>query len=477
MFNIISKITWSSIFAFVFLGIIIGIISVNNIFIFIFIGITLLIFIFVLYVYQYKNILINIFIILLFFAPPFLQELEYVARGLKIDQLLLYVLFIIIIFVYPQKIIIIFKQNNILKYLLVFSISAFITVLTSSLLFRDFSFVKGTINFLGQFRILILIITTLFLLNNKDVNENNIINLMIFCGFIVILIGILQYLKIPIIYNLTTTLYTRKSGMDAVILAINAGRVYGTFDGQANTFGTFTIIESILALSMYYQNVKAKTHKKYFYILAFFISIIGLLFSGSRGAYAGFLIAILFFLIINYRYLIKNIFFLTIYLALSYMLIPEWIKNRIYMLFTLQGYNGETIYENRLPYWFGNLKIFSYNPLFGVKGVPMYPPDSLYFGLLTGNGIIGLVIFMMLLFYIIHLLNKFRHINSKIKYVNLGLISIILGMMVNGISIPSFFVERVQEIFWLLFSLIYSLNLKELRGNSNEKIKSFTYNS
>jgi len=232
----------------------------------------------------------------------------------------------------------------------------------------------------------------------------------------------------------------------SVIIAVYAFYEYfildlrrvGSLTGNANILGVYMlfVLSFIFTTLIYNSNRKIKITM----VILFIINFAALLFSGSRAAFFG-VIASFLFIIINQRN--KIYFILLIILLIIPLFLPFNIYDRLYDSFQslLSGTGDQRIYI-----WKNALDMFRLRPLTGV-GIGQYPiyykiyegapvkyrifthAHNIYLHILAELGLIGLCIFLWLIYKII----KFTIINyNNIKndVVLFALLASLIGFMI-----------------------------------------------
>ncbi|MDN2658006.1 O-antigen ligase family protein [Cobetia sp. 14N.309.X.WAT.E.A4] len=312
----------------------------------------------------------------------------------------------------------------------------------------------------GIFRPVLIIMLGAIFIHISFVNEKNKIyelyaHLIVVLGGGAILVGLLQgadFLPLNVILN---EFYSRDADFESVI---KYGRVFGTFDGQPNVYGTFCSLYILICIN------RIKSSKSVFIIIpAIIIGGLGLMLSGSRGALLGLLISIIIWLILTRSVKTFFIFFilgvcitLTVFIGKDF--VQESLVERLSSAIGISGTQSVSLTSSRLPYWNTIFDLFLDNPfrlLWGLPGNIMPPTDNLQLALMSSLGLPGLLIFMSFLVYIIVLQLKYPNPNSK------EFISIIVLMILNGVSYPTFLTGRIGDTFWMIASLILISNFYE----------------
>jgi O-antigen ligase len=195
----------------------------------------------------------------------------------------------------------------------------------------------------------------------------------------------------------------------------------------------------------------------------FMITLIGILLSVSRGAIAGYIFIMLFFLFFNIRKIRKFLPLTAPVLALTSLgaglfltVQPGFIENFTNLLTGIfVGGSAEQrslflqfAHKLYIEYPFFGIGTANYGPLFfdaySIEGTEGQVVNNQYIELLVENGIFGFVAFMIFLCFLIYSLSKTafsKTIDSFDRSITLG---ILLGFCVTLIQ-------------WLTFSTLYTL--------------------
>jgi len=395
-----------------------------------------------------------LYIALLLFSPPLLQDLSFATRGTKLDQAVLLLGFIWVV-AHGLDLFSFVRQDSIVLALIAFWCSSVITGVASILTISeaDAGMVAGSI--WGQTRpVLVMIVFTSVVALLSARERLRLLHWAFVLGTGTVLVGFAQYNGWQPAVELSTRIYTRKAEQQAVIDAMSAvGRAYGTFDGQPNAFGTFCMIVFCMTLAL----AATQLVKHRWLALAMTAtSASGLAVSWSRGAVAGALVGVLVVLVmVSLKFAVRVGATTVAAIAGLWQVLPEETLRRLQDLLTLTTDNGERIYDARLAFWSSNFDFWTRHPLLGGSGVRLAPADSQYIGLLIGGGIVGIAVFLLVISVVLRRLVQIaRNIEHPLRYAALGLTASVVAMLVNGISVPSFMEERVMEFFWFLVALI-----------------------
>lgn len=332
----------------------------------------------------------------------------------------------------------------------------------------------GWVSYLYFFLFFIILSLNLLLSENKKKSVNNLIITALISSVFVSLYAILQFW-----------------GYDFLIWAEPASitkRAMSTL-GQPNFLGSFLLFSLPLAVYLFIKNKKIVG--KVLFLLLFLIQLLALVFSGSRGAWLGFLGASLLLLVLCYYKKNKKIFFSGLAVITLVVVFLFLGKNSVSLRFKsafdisqgsssvrtfiwshsfdsfenrLFGYGLENQKEALWPYYQSDLAINN------KVNVVFDRAHNLVLDILLTVGIVGL--FLWLCFYY----SIFKLIFRNIKNNNNGLLFWILCWSISAylISLLFNFSIIVTEIyFWafvsILISLDNSLEIKDLKWLENKK--------
>jgi len=240
---------------------------------------------------------------------------------------------------------------------------------------------------------------------------------------------------------------------------VGFGRVSCPFDvGEPSTFGAYVILLMglFLGMLMYAPSLFWRA----IFLLLFLFPIKPLLYSYSRASYLAFFPMTAFPVIFSKKksFIVIAVYILSILLLLK--LLPESVKQRVKETFITDPQTGHVTFEEssqaRINKWREVLFYhFPKRPLlgWGVTGVGFI--DSQYFRILGETGLVGVVVFLWLLYAI------YRSLFKNLSIVNewwekgflLGLLSGYTGLLFHALTSNTFIIVRVMEPFWLLVAL------------------------
>ena len=202
-------------------------------------------------------------------------------------------------------------------------------------------------------------------------------------------------------------------------------RMVGTWSGggigAANAFGLLSLFP--LPLTYFLMTTQTNKRYKYFFMGCLAVSILSVMFCGTRAAMAGVVV----FIMLSMKYsknIIKVIFVAAIFMALTYFILPESLKSRYfsfmskseYQMDDLQKKLSEQSAHSRIEGLFDGWKLAMQRPITGYgpgaspvarlfklnKQADALMPELLQLHNLYGQvpaetGIVGFVIFLMLI--------------------------------------------------------------------------------
>lgn len=220
---------------------------------------------------------------------------------------------------------------------------------------------------------------------------------------------------------------------------------------------------------------KGKT--RLFFTIVSILSTFCLIFTFSRGAILGFLVAIIFIAILkkNKALLAAIIVAVIIIPFILPSTVKDWVKNRNSIWEILLDSNGpERIYIyktsinmiRRHPFigvgvntFCGNYLLYKASQSDGNTGEGSYYAHNNFLHMAAEIGIIGLVFFLWLLFalfrkwYIMYRLM----LNGLLKICSLGVISGIISFLINGLTESGLYYSKIATLFWVQVGILLAL--------------------
>lgn len=369
--------------------------------------------------------------------------------GISINDIFLFLLIFSWIFFKLR-----FKKER--KYFLKKPILIFVSVGLISLILNFYNLTLET--FLISFLYLVRFVSYVSLyFITKEFNsstKNKISILLLFSGFITVLIGYVQYFYYP---NLGNLIYL---GWDEHLY-----RMFSSFL-DPNFAGIFFVIYFIYTL-VFVKNylIRRNIYKLILVTLLSFFTLIAIYLTYSRSALIMLFISIITFLILNKKS--KLIFIVVLILSLMIFISPKSFKTEgTNLLRTVSS-------ESRITSMKYGLYIFEKNPIFGVGFNAYRYAQNKYLGLNniywrtthagagTDNSFIfvlattGVVGFIAYLYLILNILNLAKSNLTKNRY-SAVLFSSLSGLLISSIFINSFFYVFLLEWIFILAALTES---------------------
>lgn len=246
-------------------------------------------------------------------------------------------------------------------------------------------------------------------------------------------------------------------------------RVYSTFENP-NVFGEYLLLVVPINFAVLFD--EKKISNKFLILIMLAINTLALILTFSRGCWLGILVAIAILLLsIDRRFIALGI----LGLFIAPFILPESIINR----FTSIGNMGDTSTSYRVAIWMGTiamlkdywfsgvgLGITSFNkvyPVYAYSGAATEHSHNLYLQLIAENGLIGIIMF----FGIIYNFYKETIISAcqKKKIVLIGIVSAILGFLVQSMTDHTWYNYRVVLIFWMVIA--FGISFTKIKQEEN----------
>ena len=239
--------------------------------------------------------------------------------------------------------------------------------------------------------------------------------------------------------------------------------------------------------------------RKFFFIVVFFLALITMIFSFSKGAYLLLLIGIIGTLIF-YRFNVKAILlFMIIIIIFTYFFDLSIVSRNVELLLTLnENYKTDTSTLVRLETWSWILKQALSDPflfLFGsgnsIHVYDLYLPvsnldihgfvqintsESQYFDIILRTGFIGLLLQLTIMYRVIFISYMMSRINSmsKLYYRYFALYS--LGVLVFCIFEPSLKNPEFGIFFYFMYGVLVKNYNNIIRPLQGSRLKTIEHN-
>ena len=233
-------------------------------------------------------------------------------------------------------------------------------------------------------------------------------------------------------------------------------RVYSTFENP-NVYGEYLILAIPIIAGLLW--TEKEIFKKLFWLGSFGVTMLALALTFSRGCWLGIILAIgLLAIMIDRRFILLGIVAL---LFLPFVL-PESIINRFLSI----GNMGDSSTSYRVYIWMGTLAmladywfsgiglgITSFNtiyPIYSYNNISAPHSHNLYLQLVVEFGIVGLIIFLGMLY------NFYKEtiisICKKKNILTSSLIAGVSGFMLQSMFDHTWYNYRVVLIFWIIIA-------------------------
>jgi len=285
-----------------------------------------------------------------------------------------------------------------------------------------------------------------------------------FSGFLVALFGIYQRLT----GNFGMTAAWLDAGMFGAV-----DRIYSTLENP-NVLGGYLIFIVIIAFAMIYY-YKDAWHKL-FALGIFATAGLCIVFTHSRGAWLGLIIAFAVFALIRER---RLIFLGIIGLIAAPFIIPPEILTRFLSI----GDMADTSTSYRVSIWLGSVDMlrvfwpsgigqgvenfnFIYN-LFALSAAFTQHTHMLYLQIMVYWGIVGIGMFLLITCgFFKNLVHAVRSADNTTKTLGAAFFAALAGFLVKGFTDNVWYNFRIFAFFWLMAGLIISLaNISKQEGS------------
>lgn len=312
-------------------------------------------------------------------------------------------------------------------------------------LIQETAGLSGSILFLGR-NLQYIVIFYLFYSIFDSLNLKTYLKIIFGTSLLVILVDSLQVIKIiPIDF-------TR-----------GAGR-FATFSASYD-FGAYLVLIVFLAYSLlFYRDFLRQL--RWFIFIFFTLALIN---ADSRASLFSFILI----LILSAFILGKKISFVVGGLVLSSLPILVFTPKirRFLDIFVspkpiIESIKTDPSLAMRFDNWSRVLNQWFKHPVFGgglssfLTYVTIYnlpgTPDSWYFRILAESGIVGLIAFGLLIFFILKIEYKLFRYSSDLlnKYFSLGILLATLALLINGIFVDIFVAIKIGTYFWILIAML-----------------------
>ena len=271
------------------------------------------------------------------------------------------------------------------------------------------------------------------------------------------------------------------------ILQIPAGvRVTAPFEGQEGepgTFGGYLIMMMSVSIGLFLTS----ENKRVKILLAVLIvtNVLVIMSTESRASWMGLPFMYLCFIVLsNRRILLIGV--MVVLLAASPFILPKNVTDRFTGTFKAErGYRAtvggkqialDSSATQRVQSWQGILRDIRFHPILGYGITGYWFIDAQYFRTLIELGIVGLCIYLYLMFRIFKLLLQVYHISDDnyVKGLSMGVLAGFISLLLHSVGSNTFIIVRIMEPFWFLMGLVvvlYNLEMDKQNKLQNGALK------
>lgn len=319
----------------------------------------------------------------------------------------------------------------------------------------------------------VLFACSYFLIVNTVKTKNQWYNLVItfiISGFLVSCIGIYQN------FFMETT---DTSWIDEDMFEEIGTRVYSTLENP-NVLGQYLVLLTPLAFGMMW-SVKEKSSKLILFVITLAMGAC-LIFTWSRAAWVGIILAIGFFLLMKDR---RWSALCILALIILPFVLPESIMARLMSIGNVK--DSSTAY--RVSVWIASLRIAGDYWLSGIglgtgafervyqhyalngAGFALHS-HNFYIELVVEMGILGLVIFLMIIFASYKGIVSIKEKNTVNKNISLAIGGALAGYLFQGVAENLWYNYRMVLIFWIYIAILQSgINVSKKEVTTLDSIK------
>lgn len=260
------------------------------------------------------------------------------------------------------------------------------------------------------------------------------------------------------------------------------GRVVSTF-ANPNVLGEFLIL--VIPITVALAITAGSTKERFSLSCAAAFDMFCLVLTWSRGAWLGFLLsAVLFLLLISRHFFTAGILLLPP-ATLALTIKNSSVLHRLTSIFTL----SDTSSEYRIGIWRGTFRmlsdVFPYGigigeeafasvyPIYALHGIETAPHShNLYLQIATELGISGIAVFLLMLFVFMQM--NFSYLTSAVikknRIVCIGIFCGLLAFLLAGMTDYVWYNYRIFLMFWIVFGLSAAeiTMSKNTNGQSND---------
>ncbi|MBQ8552449.1 MAG: O-antigen ligase family protein [Clostridia bacterium] len=280
------------------------------------------------------------------------------------------------------------------------------------------------------------------------------------------IVGVLSSCTLVSLYGLYQNFFgtVEQTWQDSDMFSEIEGRVVSTFENP-NVLAEYLIMVIPLILAMF---IITKAPRARLILAAAGLAAGGcLIYTWSRGAWLGFLIGILIFMLMYSRHTLTALLFCALGVPFLPFVLPESITQRFLSIGNLG--DSSTSYRVNIwrgvidmigDYWqsgigIGNDSFSLVYPLYALSGIETAPhAHNLYLQIIVELGAIGLVVFLAVLFiYTQSSLSLHVNESRRDKLLSTAIFCGMLAVLAQGMTDYIWYNYRVFLMFWLMLGL------------------------
>jgi O-antigen ligase len=346
-------------------------------------------------------------------------------------------------------------------------------------LYEEFTFNKNKYNIILVLLVLIFIINTILSVNVMGSIRDLLINVLSI-GLMLTMINNIESEKVinRVFYLIIiTSFFTAIYGIIQYIIGIpmESGwvdpksnisiRVFSAFENP-NLFAEYLILVIPITIAKF---ISSDMKYKIIYFIALLTQLIVLGLTFSRGGWLGLIVSLGVFVLLMKR----NLIFKLIPIGLvSLLIMPNSILVRMKSIVDLS--DSSNFY--RLQIWKESINIIKDFFITGVglgfesfrtisnlyiKDFSPFHAHNTYLELTIEIGIVGLIIFLALL--VLSFFDVKNQCNNKNKIYTVALMSGIIGIFVHGVAEHVLYNPKIIFEFWLVLGLLITMNIKFMK--------------
>lgn len=253
-------------------------------------------------------------------------------------------------------------------------------------------------------------------------------------------------------------------------------RISGTFmDLGANEMGAFSVMMALVCVGCIITCWNFKKWR-YAFLLALFCTLVGLLYSYSRGGYLAFIVG---FMVIFFKYKDSKKLVMPILLIITIGLLnlPPSIEERFSSIQPEKGQERDESAESRFVFWDLAFANFYKSPLFGYGYHTAQDPrlnpfkmdtHNYFVKMLLERGLLGFITFIILLRVFWNLAKRNLRWEENDAMTNgliLGMCGVIMALVVGNMFGDRFSHYPIVTALWVFIGLVSVIEIRWLENN------------